>query len=254
MNLLKSKFFISGALALAAGLVAWLYLDMREDELLQRGKLVKVIAAKRYISAYSRIRESDIGWRQIPAEYVVKGYIQDSKDAVDQLSLVAFNAGEPLTYNKTSSGNASLSNSVPEGMRAISIPVDKVSGIAGLVKPGDLVDVLYMDDPKKPGAGVSMLFQGVKVLAAGDTFSEHQEKSDTGGSVTLALSPEDAQLAMLAFNQGALQLSLRSIGDSRLVSSGVVHASDISQRLIRRAKTESTVESSADAKFIPKKR
>lgn len=254
MNLLKSKFFISAALAAIAGLASWLYLDSREDELLQRGKLVKVVAARRYISAYTRIRESDIGWREIPSEYMVKGYITDERDAVDQLSLVAFNAGEPLTYNKTSSGNASLSNSIPEGMRAISIPVDKVSGIAGLVRPGDLVDVLYMEDPKKSAPGVSMLFQGVKVLAAGDSFSEHQEKSDSSGSVTLALYPEDAQLAMLAFNQGVLQLSLRSIGDSKTVSSGVVRSADISSRLLRKAKTEAMPRGNTPSDFIPQKR
>jgi pilus assembly protein CpaB len=253
MNLLKSKFFLSFAMALIAGLLAWLYLDQRENELLRRGKLVKVISAKRSISAYTRLRGRDLVWREIPAEYTVKGYILSEKDAVDQLALVPFNAGEPLTYNKISSGNASLSNSVPEGLRAISIPVNKVSGIAGMVRPGDLVDVLYLDDPKKANASVSLLFQGVKILAAGEHFSENQEKADTSGSVTLALSPEDTQLAMLAFSQGVLQLSLRAIGDSRIHPSKAIRLGAISERL-GRFTAPKIDDDTIPMDFIPQKR
>jgi pilus assembly protein CpaB len=249
---LKSKFLASLGVALLAGILAWLYLDYRENDLLRRGHLVRVIAARRYLSAYSRIKAGDLEWREMPAEYVVKGYVTSDADAVEQLALVAFNADEPLTYNKISSGSASLSNSVPEGMRALSLPVDKVSGIAGLIRPGDLVDVLYLDGQKKPDLSVAMLFQGVKVLAAGNIFSEHQEKDAAEGSVTLAFSPQDAQLAMLALNLGALQLALRSGGDSRLVPSGAQRPADLAGRLLRRAGAPASGAVPSD--FIPQKR
>jgi pilus assembly protein CpaB len=254
MNPLKSKFFMAAAFAAMAALLSWLYLDSRENELLRRGNMVKVVAAARPLSAYTRIRPRDLEWRAIPQEYVVKGYVTEAKDALDQLSLVAFNRDEPLTYNKISSGNASLSNSVPEGLRAFSIPVDRVSGIAGLVRPGDLVDLLYLEDPRKPGGGgVSTLFQGVKVLAAGDYFSEHQDKSDPAGSVTLALSPDDAQAAMFAASHGSLQLSLRSPGDTRTVPLTPLYASSLAARLSRRPAAAREPEPE-NQEFIPQKR
>lgn len=251
--MLKSKFLASFGVALLAGILAWLYLNGRENDLLRRGHLVRVIAARRYLSAYSRIKAGDLEWREMPAEYVVKGYVLADTDAVDQLALVAFNADEPLTYNKISSGSASLSNSVPEGLRALSIPVDRVSGIAGLVRPGDFVDVLYLEGRGKPGAEVATLFQGVKVLAAGSMFSEHQEKEDPGGSVTLALSPQDAQLAMLAVSLGSLQLALRSIGDSRLLPTGALRAADLAGHLLRKPAPAEGV-GAAVPDFIPQKR
>lgn len=255
MTLLKSRFFAACAFAGIAGLSAWLYLNQREDELLRRSKIVKVISAKHYLSAYSRIKAGDLEWRDIPAEYIVKGYVTQSADAIGQLSLVAFNADEPLTYNKISAGNASLANSIPEGMRAISIPVDKVSGIGGMIRPGDLVDVLYLEDPKKSGTSAAILFQAVKVLAAGDYFSEHQEKTDPNGTVTLALSPDDAQIAVLAFNHGILQLSLRSSGDGHLFPSKATRVEDIRARLSRHSDfAPADGPLAAPSEFIPKKR
>src|SRR5438309_121144 len=100
MNLLKSNFSVASAVALAAGILAWFYLHGREMELLRRGKMTRVVAAGRYLPAYSRIRPADLSWREIPSEYLVKGYVTRAQDAQEQLSLVAFNEGEPLTYNK----------------------------------------------------------------------------------------------------------------------------------------------------------
>lgn len=241
-------------LAGMTGLLAWIYLDSRENEILLRGDRVRVLAAKRHISAFTRLRASDLQWREIPSEYVVKGYIQKDKDALGQVSLVAFNAGEPLTYNKLSTGDASLSNSIPEGKRAMTIPVNKVTGLEGMLRPGDLVDLLYLDEPGKPSAGVSILLQGVKILASGNNFAEHQEKnSGISGSATLALSPQECELVMLAVNRGTVQLSLRSTSDTRVVPGGTLRQSDLNSHLNRpvnlKVESEDVLE-----EFVPKKR
>ncbi len=231
MDPLKRKALASLGLALAAAVLAWGYFHARERELLRRGELVEVLVAKRYIPAYARIEKDFLALKEIPREYVPRGAALDYQDIHQQLSLVPFNAGEPILFNKLSPGTQALASSIPEGRRAFTMPVDSFSGLAGLVRPGDLVDLLFMAEAKaSPTASASTLFQGVKVLAAGELLSQEEGKAPTGGSVTLALTPLESQLALFALSRGLLHLSLRPPGDTRLLPSAPVTQADLNAR------------------------
>jgi pilus assembly protein CpaB len=230
----RSLLLALGAAAFAA-LLGWSYLSAKERELLRKGRMLKVVAASHYLSAYSRLKARDLARVEIPAAYVPLGTITEPKDAVGQLLLVAFNAGEPLSFNKLAMEGAGLSYSVPEGYRAFTIPVDKVTGLAGLLRPGDLVDMIYLDEPGKQGASASLLAQGAQVLAAGQLLAQGAKAdAETSGSVTLALAPEDCLLAMMALNRGALQLALRPVGDGRMLPLQGLGPGDLAARIRRR--------------------
>lgn len=114
---------------------------------------------------------------------------------------------------------------LPPGKRAVTIQVDTLSAVGGLVTPGDFVDVIAsLRVPKeinveqaKTKEVITVLFQNLQVLAVGTLFKpaggtelyENRQKSRSV-NVTLAVSPDEAALLTFAETNGKLQLSLRS--------------------------------------------
>ena len=100
------------------------------------------------------------------------------------------------------------------------------------------MDVLYLNPGDKAGNGAraSTLLQAVQVLAAGSLYGDQADKSETEGTLTLALSPEEAQITLLALSHGTLHLSLRSGQDSRIVSLDPAGGIELSSAYRRQAK------------------
>jgi len=210
----RKKILLALGLALAAALLSWLWLDAKERELLRRGQPRRVLAASRYIPAYTRLDPASLAWREIPAEYLPKGSLDKMEDAVDMLTLAPLSQGEPVLFNKLAHASQSLAAAVPEGLRAFSLGVDAVSGVSGLLRPGDRVDILLMAGESEARSMASTLFQSVAVLAVGSQYAPDEKGPAEGGStVTLALSPQDCEIALFAQSRGRLQLSLRATGD-----------------------------------------
>jgi len=112
------------------------------------------------------------------------------------------------------------------GFRAFTIRVDDVSGVAGFVVPGDVVDVIYTREPEiaatqrlqVPGAASAyisdVILQNLNVLAVDQNQSEKTSAANVARTVTLEVTNEDAQALKLAMEYGTLSLSLRSIGET----------------------------------------
>lgn len=139
---------------------------------------------------------------------------------------------------------SNLAMRVPEGKRAVSIDTNAEIAVAGLLRPGNLVDVqvVYPGADAITGARLEgrsrteTLLQAVQVLAVGETVlgTEAQGGMGTGATapartVTLALTPEEVAAFSLAKNTGVLMLSLRNPDDDSLVS-GIELASDVMPR------------------------
>jgi pilus assembly protein CpaB len=151
-------------------------------------------------------------------------------------------AGEQLTlgklaYPKGLGAGAGLASATPVGKRAITIAVDNVASLAGMLKPGDYVDVISLlpvpveaaDGTQAKQAAVVPLFQNVLVLAVGqDTgtssapgveqarYKEETKTTEASLLITLALSPQEANLLAFAQEQGKIRLALRSPADSKV--------------------------------------
>lgn len=123
--------------------------------------------------------------------------------------------GEPVFASKiTEPGQrAKLSTALTPGMKAISIRVNDVLGVAGFVLPGDRVDIM-LTRSRGNGAYVDVLLQGVKVLAIDQIADDRKDKPSVVRTVTFEVSTEEAQKLALAANVGTLSLALRNIGSS----------------------------------------
>jgi len=113
---------------------------------------------------------------------------------------------------------------IPSGKRAMSVPVDEVSGVSGLIKPGDRVDVISVisidlnSNLSKPHSLV--VLQDIEVLAIGKALSiitgENAQNPVDAKAVTLAVSLEDSVQLQMANQRGTISLLLRSpIDDSK---------------------------------------
>lgn len=126
-------------------------------------------------------------------------------------------ADEPVLSSRVSSPGqrAKLSAVIAPDMRAVSIRVNDVLGVAGFVLPGDSVDVLLTHMPQSrsdTGAYVDLLLQGVKVVAIDQSSDLQSDQPSLVRTVTVEVTPLDAQKLTLAGSIGTLSLALRNVG------------------------------------------
>ncbi|HTB34906.1 MAG TPA: Flp pilus assembly protein CpaB [bacterium] len=245
----KRLFFAIGA-AMCAALLAWVWLTVLEQRLLHQGEEIKILAAGRYLPAYTRLKAEDLRWRKVPRAYAPTGTATDPSAVLGLQTLVPFNEDEPLIFNKLALGEQSLAASLAPGKRAVSLAVNPVSGVSGLLKPGDHVDVFLLHG-QAAAAGAGLLFQDAVVLAVGGKLArENTGQSERSSTVTLALDPSDAALALAAAANGLLSLALRPSGDERPSGGPQASFSDA----LRRLSAAPPARTAPDASFIPHKR
>jgi len=133
----------------------------------------------------------------------------------DRIALVIVGQNEPVTKGKVSGfgGRPTLSRQVENGMRAISIGVNDVVGVAGFVLPGDRVDIMLT---RRIGGGANnlvneVLLQNIMVLGINQTADQATDQPIVGRTATVEVTPEQAQKLVLAQGVGTLSLALRSI-------------------------------------------
>ena len=108
---------------------------------------------------------------------------------------------------------------IPAGMRAISVRVNDVVGVAGFVLPGMRVDVLVTGRPTNhPDSVARTVLQNIAVLSAGQTIQSEGKNAINTPVVTLLVTPEDAESLTLANSDGHIQLVLRNSVDAGLGS------------------------------------
>jgi pilus assembly protein CpaB len=130
-------------------------------------------------------------------------------------------ANEPLTETKLASieAGAGLPPSITEGMRAVSVKVNEVIGVAGFVVPGTHVDVMVtLKRSESKDSMTRVVVSDVQVLTAGTRYD--QGKSRDGqpiptSVVTLLVSPSDAERVALAASEGEVMLTLRNPMDRK---------------------------------------
>jgi pilus assembly protein CpaB len=129
--------------------------------------------------------------------------------------LASIEANEPIIAGKiTGPGQkATLSALIEDGMRAVTIRVNDVDGVAGFVLPGDRVDVLMTRNADSGGTS-DVVLQNIKVLGVDQLADERAEKPTVAKAVTLEVDTVSAQKLALAGSAGNLSLVLRKAGDT----------------------------------------
>jgi len=115
-------------------------------------------------------------------------------------------------------GRGSLSARIRPGYRAASVRVDDVTGVAGFIVPGDLVDIQYVSEPDpsldKPIYRSDIILQSVRVLGIDQSQNRQQDTAEVARTVTLEVSHMDAQALAIAQEAGTLSLVLRAVGEA----------------------------------------
>lgn len=153
-----------------------------------------------------------------PARTQVQGAFTSVEQVVNRGVIQPIGENEPVTESKLAplGAGGGLPPTIPPGMRAISVKVNEVIGVAGFVVPGSRVDVLVTID-ETSGSRNSLsrvVVSNVQVLTAGTRFDQEQAREDgkpiPTTVVTLLATPEDAERITLASSEGKVMLTLRN--------------------------------------------
>jgi pilus assembly protein CpaB len=155
--------------------------------------------------------------------------ITDITSGGRRVVLTAIEANEPILATKiTGTGQrATLSAMLQDGMKAVTIRVNDVEGVAGFVLPGDRVDVVLTRQQDKAQAAADVVLQNVRVLAVDQIADERAEKPSVAKAVTLEVEVIAAQKLALASTVGTLSLALRKAGEATAANTRRVTLSDL---------------------------
>lgn len=179
---------------------------------------VPVAVAARALPVGSKLTAADVKIVQWPAASPIAGAIASVDAAVDRGLLANVAENEPLTAAKVAAAGAGagLPPRIAPGMRAISVKVDDVVGVAGFIVPGAHVDAVVTITQRDQNVA-RVVVSNVEVLAAGTRAEQAQSADGRAASasvVTLLVTPADAERISLASSVGRITLTLRNPLDS----------------------------------------
>lgn len=222
----KKRLILVLVLAIGSGtLAAYLALDFLRQQTVvplvaAEPRRSQVAVAARDLPLGSVLRTEDIRLVSWPADALPLGYATSTAELVGRGLITPVRANEPLLSSKLADreSGGGMPILIPEGMRALSVRVDEVVGVAGFVLPGTRVDVLVTVDDRNGGNRENtisrVVLQNIAVLASGQTVQRDVEgKPQTVSVVTLMVNPDDAEVLTLAANEGKIQLALRNMLD-----------------------------------------
>ncbi|MEH6757495.1 MAG: Flp pilus assembly protein CpaB [Parasphingorhabdus sp.] len=188
----------------------------------------EVLVASRALPVGTIITPDAFSFQPWPKDLVEEAYFE--KEGTDLESLIgtvvrnAITAGQPLTKGSiVSPGDRGfLAAALGPGMRAVTIPVSGLTGVAGFVFPGDRIDLMLTQTVQGDGPELKVsetIIRNVRVLATDNrvtqtTNEEGQAVPKTAKLVTLEATPKIAEKIAVAQTLGTLSLSLRSLADS----------------------------------------
>jgi pilus assembly protein CpaB len=175
-----------------------------------------VVVAAADLPLGSEIKREDLVTLEFPAGASPAGSFSQTTDIVGRGLIVPVVKNEPILEAKLASREAGvgLPPVIPAGMRAVSVRVNEVIGVAGYVLPGTRVDVVATASPNDTRADTTskLILSNVQVLTAGTRMEQDQEqgKPMQVTVVTLLVNPEQSERLALASTEGKIQLALRN--------------------------------------------
>jgi len=215
------------SLAMASGcLAAFLALRFLRNQrtlMAAEPEATSVVVAARDLTVGAIVHAADVRVVRWPPNATPPGYLGKPEAVVGRGVITPVRTNEPLLDSKlaTKGAGGGLSVTIPEGMRAVSVKVDEVIGVAGFVVPGTRVDVVVTLSGRAGGGEsvTQVLLQNVPTLAAGAlTQPDAQGKPQRVTVITLLVTPDQAEVLILAANEGRIQLALRNTLDLEMLA------------------------------------
>ena len=243
---MRPKSIILLTLALGCGLVASIGINQvmanrHAAPVADTGQTTPIFVAVAEIGIGDPLTPQVLKLEPWPNDKVPSGTIGKLEDVEGRRSRSKFYPGEPILEAKLlpkGESGASAIDLIPKGMRVVPIRVDAVTGASGMILPGDRVDMLVhlAEQPTKgvPRAITRTFLHNIKVFAVDDLYDRPGTESNTLAAKTISVlvTPGQAELVALACNLGTVQLVMRSATDDESESTG---GADLSKLLLGRS-------------------
>jgi pilus assembly protein CpaB len=218
-----SFFILAGIAAMLAALMVYSALQRREAELKQaKMATVRIVVAAHDLTLGTKLDSGSVKLAEWPRNNMPPGAFTDPNAVTNSYIRSSFVANEPIVASKLFMGQTSagvMPLLIPAGMRAMSVPVDEVSDIAGFVLPHSHVDVLVAvsgaGEGQKPYS--KLVLEDVEVLAVAQEIEGKKTQPQVVKVVTLLVTPQEAERLALASREGTLRLAMRSYNDNKIV-------------------------------------
>ncbi|HEY6271666.1 MAG TPA: Flp pilus assembly protein CpaB [Terriglobales bacterium] len=225
MNQNRMILGLAVALVVAFLLSTFVYRQFKQASNVKPIVTQHIVVAATALPLGTRVSASNLRLIPWPAGEPVAGMFTRIEDCADRALIADVAANELILDTKLApkESGAGLPAVIPEGMRALSVAVNDVVGVAGFVMPGTVVDVLVTGKMSSGNRGTEdtvtrTILENVRVLAAGQKIEQDRDgKPQTVPVITLLVSPEDAGRLAMASTEGKIQLALRNTVDTRKV-------------------------------------
>lgn len=218
-------------IALLAAVVAFILIFFLFNAISQSGNrsTTEVLTAAIAIPANTIITDEMITVSEIPDAAILSGAITEKELVLGRIAKSDIFAGEQILEGKMilpgESGNNTLAYSIEPGMRAITIPVDSNTGLSGMLKPQDKIDIIseldYQPVGGEPKTYTTLIAENIKLLAIDNILSEQgktgdQDAAPSYSNITLEVTLKQAMEISLAAYTGQLRAVLRSPLDENI--------------------------------------
>lgn len=219
----KVYFFLAVIFALLAAGVVYLYLESLQEKMKADLEYTTVIVAKDYIPPQTKVTGEMIATMEIPMSQVRDDILLEEEQILGTTTKTPVFSGEPFLEQKLASpgeANNGLAYTISPGKRAVTVAVNEVVGVGNMILPEDNVDVIAVLEKEEGGNKVSfaiLCLQNIRVLTVGQEMSTN-ETVIKANTVTLEVTPAEAQKLVLAEEKGLIRLLLRGAADRGTVN------------------------------------
>ncbi|MBF6571211.1 MAG: Flp pilus assembly protein CpaB [Candidatus Binataceae bacterium] len=224
---------MAGLAAMIAAVIVYSALKKREAEVQQAMvKSVEIVVAGHDLPLGSKIDPGAVKLARWSRDSIPPGAFTDPSAVMNNFVKDSFVTNEPIVADKLYAGTRTagvMPLLIPAGMRAMSVPVDEVSDIAGFVLPRTHVDVLVAIPGNGPeGKPFSkIVLQNVEVLAVAQEIEHSKDQPQVVKVVTMLVTPEQAERLALASREGSLHLVMRAYSDQQIVATRGASLADL---------------------------
>jgi pilus assembly protein CpaB len=224
----KAAIVVSVFALFFAGVAAWLTYGYLQKEMnsVQAVQPQKIVVAAADIPIGTTIAQPQLKETSWPKDSIPPGSAQLPHTLIGRVAIRPIAKGDAVTEQKLkpksgAPGSGFMTYVVPQGHRAVTVAVNEVAGVAGFLTPNDRVDVVVTTlIPGSDKDNVSkIVLENIPILATGQVTDQKEGKPVVVPTVTLDLSPANAEKLVLSASKGSLQLLLRNISDSAPVAS-----------------------------------
>jgi pilus assembly protein CpaB len=178
---------------------------------------VDIVVAKTDLTAGDKLSSQNLAVRKVPVDYAQSGALRPEDFSRVQGKAIAFNlrGGEMIMWSQMETQRApTFSARLVPGRRAITVVVDEINSISGMLEPGDLIDLMFAMEQSGQKVVVPLL-QSVQVMATGQRVADDPKSGEKTqfATVTLDATPEQARSIIIARETGKLTALLRNPED-----------------------------------------